>query len=188
MKAERRSYFTLREWLAIITLALISTVLNAYLPIKGIMESLGISGPAAGMALLGGIIFVLPVCLAFRTVKKRYSGIITAVLIAAFCMLMRPWYGITSPIWFGIYAIAGFLCLGLVIELMEARSYWWGIIGGGLGNLSCLAVAWLAIGIHTSTWVPGEFAPPLTLSAVASGCIGTALAHLATRQGKPKPS
>ena len=180
----RKSYFTLREWAIIISLALASALMNAYLPIKGITEYFGIPGPAAGMALFGGIIFVLWICLAYQITKKKYSGIITSVLIACICLLMHPWYGVVDPSWFSIYGIIGLLCMGIIVELMEARSLGWSIFGGGLGNLSCLVITWLAIGFHTGIWIALEALPFLILSAVASGSIGALIAHGATQTMK----
>ena len=177
----RKSYFTLREWAIIVSLALASALMNTYLPIKGIMEYFGIPGPAAGMALFGGFIFVLWICLAYRITGKKYTGIITSVFIACICLLIRPWYGVVDPYWFSIYGIVGLLCIGVVVELMEARSSRLGILGGGLGNLGCLVITWLAIGFHTGTWVLLEFSPFLILGAVVSGSVGSLIAHGATQ-------
>ena len=178
---KRKSYFTLREWAIIISLALAGALMNIYLPMKSMMEHLGIPGPAAGMALFGGVIFVLWICLARRITRKKYSGIITAIFIASICLFMRPWYGVTSPAWFGIYAIAALLCIGVIVELMEPRSSWLGIAGGGFGNLSCLIVTWLAIGIHTSTWVSLNHGIFLFLGAIVSGGVGVLLANGTTQ-------
>ena len=175
-----KSYFTLREWTIIISLALVSALMNTYIPIKSITEHLGIPGPAAGMALLGGVIFVLWISLAHQITGKRYSGIITSILIAAICLFIRPWYGVVDPSWFSLYGIIGLGCMGAIIELMS-RSYWRGIIGGGLGNLCCLVITWLAIGFHSATWVPKEFAPFLILGAIISGGIGVLIAQGITK-------
>ena len=175
MKA--KSYFTSREWLVIILFVLASVLLNTYLPIKSITDYLGIPGPAAGMALFGGVIFVLWIYLARRIIRKKYSGIITSLLIASICLLLRPWYGVVSPAWFGIYAVIGLLSMGVIVELTERGSFWWGIAGGGLGNLACLVVTWLAIGVHFSIWIPAEVAPFLILGAIISGGIGVLIAR-----------
>jgi len=172
----KKSYFTLREWTIIISLALISALINTYIPIRSITEYFGVPGPAAGMALLGGVIFVLWISLAHQITERKYSGIITSVIIASICLFIHPWYGITSPSWFSIYGIVGLGCMGVIIELMSA-SHWRGIVGGGLGNLCCLVITWLAIGFHTSTWVPKEFAPFLILGAIVSGAIGVLIAR-----------
>ena len=172
-----KSYFSLFEWAIIIILALASGLINSYLPIKSITEHIGIPGPAAGMALFGGLIFVLWISLACQITKKKYSGIITSVFIASFCLLIHPWYGVVEPVWFSIYGIAGLLCLGVVIELTGSRSSWLAILGGGLGNLSCLAITWLAIGFHTGIWIPSEFAPLLIFGAIVSGSAGVLLAR-----------
>ena len=174
---ERKSYFSLLEWAIIILLALVSALINTYLPIKSITEHIGIPGPAAGMALFGGLIFVLWICLARRITQKKYSGIITSVFIASFCLLIRPWYGVVSPAWFSIYGLVGLLSMGIIVELTASRSSWLAILGGGLGNLACLVITWLAIGFHTGIWIPPEFAPFLIFGAIVSGSVGVLLAR-----------
>jgi len=174
---KRRSYFSLPEWAIIILLALVSALMNSYLPIKSMTEYFGIPGPAAGMALLGGVIFVLWISLACRITKKKYSGIITSVFIASICLLIHPWYGVVSPAWFSVYGIIGLLGMGVIVELTEFRASWLAVVGGGLGNLACLVITWLAIGFHTSTWAPTEVVPLLVLGAIISGAIGVLLAR-----------
>ena len=174
---EIKSYFTLSEWVIIVLLAVVSALINTYIPIKSIIEYFGIPGPAAGMALFGGIIFVLWISLACRIIKKKSSGIITSVFIASFCLLIHPWYGIVSPMWFSFYGIAGLLGMGILIELTDSRSSWLAILGGGLANLICLVITWLAIGIHTETWIPLEYGLILMLAALISGGVGILLAY-----------
>ena len=171
----KKSYFTLREWAIIVSAALISALINTYLPVKNITEQLGIPGPAAGMALFGGFIFVIWISLA-RLLTKKYGGIVTSIIIAAICLFIRPWYGVVGPSWFGLYGIVGLGCMGAIIELMS-MSYWWGVIGGGLGNLCCLLITWLSIGFHADSWVPKEWAPFLVLGAIVSGSIGVLIAQ-----------
>jgi hypothetical protein len=173
----KKSYFTLREWAIIVLLAVASALMNSYLPIKGITEQLGVPGPAAGMALLGGIIFVFWVSLAHQLSGRRSSGVITSILIASFCLFIHPWYGVAEPAWFGVYGIAGLICLGVIIELTAFRALWLMTLGGGLGNLACLVVTWLALGFHTGSWIDASFAPLLILSAIVSGGIGVWLAR-----------
>lgn len=173
----KKSYFSLREWAIIVLLAVASALLNSYLPIKSITENMGIPGPAAGMALFGGIIFVFWVSLAHQLSGRRSSGIITSVLIVSLCLFIRPWYGIADPAWFGVYGIVALVCLGVIIELTAFRSLWLMTLGGGLGNLACLAVTWLAIGFHAGSWVPASFAPLLIFGAIVSGGVGVWLAR-----------
>lgn len=170
-----KSYFTLREWAIIVSLALAGALINTYIPIKSITGHFGISGPAAGMALFGGVIFVLWIFLA-RLLTKKYGGIITSILTATICLFIHPWYGVVEPSWFSLYGIVGLVCMGVIIEL-TSKSYWRGVLGGGLGNLCCLAITWLAIGFHTGIWMHKEFAPFLVLGAIVSGSIGVLLAQ-----------
>jgi hypothetical protein len=175
-----KSYFTLREWVIIVSLALVSALINTYIPIKSITEHLAIPGPAAGVALLGGVIFVLWISLAHQITGKRYSGIVTSVIIASICLFIHPWYGVVEPFWFSLYGILGLGFMGAVIELMS-RSYWRGVVSGGLGNLCCLVITWLAIGFHTGTWVSKEWAPFFVLGAIISGGIGALIAQEISR-------
>ncbi len=173
MPMVRGSYFGPVEWLVIIFMGLLGALLNVYLPIKAMAQALNIPGPAAGMALLGGFIFVLWVCLGRRLTGKKWAGVITAVLIACICLFLRPWYGITSPSWFSIYGIVSLFILGLCVELFRGRRE---AIGGGLGNFLCLGTTWLAIGFHTHTWPRAEFIPLLLVASFISGMVGAIIA------------
>jgi len=175
-----KSYFGVYEFSFILLSALASAILNTYLPIKAVTQLLGIPGPAAGMALLGGFIFVFWVALACDIVKKRYTGIVTSLLIASFCLLIYPWYGVISPPWFGVYGIIALLSMGILVELTAYKSRLLAITGGGLGNLSCLVITWTAIGIHVGVWIPSIFAPILMLAAFISGCVGSLIAYYIT--------
>lgn len=174
---KRMSYFSLREWVIIIALAPASALVHTLIPWKSMTDSLGIPGPAAGIALFGGVIFVLWICLARRLTGKEYSAIVASVLIAAICLLIDPWYGITSPAWFSIYGILALLSTGIIIELTQSRPFWVGVVGGGLGNLSCLIITWLAIGFQVDIWVPLWVIPLLVVGAIVSGGVGVLLAH-----------
>jgi len=66
---EKKSYFDVYELGTIALFALGSALLNTYLPIKAFTQWLGIPGPAAGMALLGGFIFVFWVALAQAIIR-----------------------------------------------------------------------------------------------------------------------
>ena len=186
-----KSYFGVYELSLMLLLALASAMLNTYLPIKAFTQWLGVPGPAAGMAFLGGFIFVFWVALAHVIIKKRYAGIVTALLIASFCIIITPWYGIVSPIWFGGYAIAALVSMGIIVELTATASASKSktksksrsrvrvvtVTGGGLGNVACLGITWIAIGVHAGVWVPSKWAPILILGAFVSGCVGSLMAY-----------
>jgi len=184
---EKKSYFAVYEIGIIALFALASAMLNTYLPIKAFTQYLGIPGPAAGMALLGGFIFVFWVALAHAIIKKKYAGITTSLLIASFCLLIAPWYGIISPSWFGVYGVIALLSIGIFVELTasESKSKFRGVIGGGIGNLACLGITWIANGDHAGVWVPPKYVPILILAAFISGCVGSLIAHLIAK-GKVK--
>ncbi|MCD6210059.1 MAG: hypothetical protein J7J01_04070 [Methanophagales archaeon] len=180
-----KSYFEVYELSLMLLFALGSAMLNTYLPIKAFTQWLGVPGPAAGMAFLGGFIFVFWVALAYVIIKKRYAGIVTSLLIASFCIIITPWYGIVSPIWFGIYAIVALLSMGSIVELMasasksKSKSRVGGVTvtGGGLGNVACLVITWIGIGVHAGVWIPSKWAPILILGAFVSGCAGSLMAY-----------
>ena len=155
-------------------MALASAVINIYVPVKAITQGLNIPGPAAGMALFGGLIFVFWVSLSRKIIQKKYAGLTTAIAIACLCLFIRPWYGVISPPWFSIYGILSLSVLGLCIEIFQGR---WEVLGAGLGNLSCLLVTWSALGIHLHLWAPARSVPFLVLSAFVSGIIGGLLAQ-----------
>ena len=182
---EKKSYFDVYELGMIALCAFASAMLNTYLPIKTFMEYLGIPGPAAGMALLGGLIFVFWVALAHAIIKKKYAGIVTALLTASFCLLIAPWYGIVSPIWFGVYAIVALLSMAVFVELTaseSSKSRFRSVTGGGLGNVACLGITWVAIGVHAGMWAPPKYVPILILAAFVSGCVGSLVAHLIAKE------
>ena len=141
---------------------------------KIITQDLGIPGPAAGMAAFGGFIFVLWICLARKITKKRYAGIITAILVASFCLFIRPWYGVVSPSWFSVYGVLALFILGVWMELLRGD---WEVVGGGLGNLFCLGITWLALGFHAHVWISSRFLPALIVLAFISGVLGVLAAR-----------
>ena len=180
-----KSYFEVYELSLMLLFALASAMLNTYLPIKAFTQWLGVPGPAAGMALLGGFIFVFWVALAQAMIRKRYAGIVTALLIASFCLLIAPWYGIVSPIWFGVYAIVALLSMAIFVELTApesaSKSKFRSVTGGGLGNVACLGITWVAIGVHAGVWALPKYVPILILAAFVSGCIGSLMAYWITK-------
>lgn len=183
---ERESYFKIYELSLILLFALASAMLNTYLPIKSFTAVFKIPGPAAGMAFLGGFIFVFWVALAYDIIRKRYAGIITSMLIAAFCLLIYPWYGVVSPIWFGIYGVIALLSVGIFVELTGAKSGFRRVTGGGVGNLACLVITWTAIGVHAGVWVPPKYAPILMLAAFVSGSVGSLIAYWLAKVKRPE--
>lgn len=57
-------------------------------------------------------------------------------------------YGIVSPIWFGVYGIIALLLMGFFVDLTWSESKFRVGLGGGLGNLACLEVTWIASGFQ----------------------------------------
>ena len=176
---------TIKNLLTIFVCASASATINLSIPMKHILNSLGIFGPAGGMTLFGGFIFVLWVTLAHLTTGcKRLSGISTAILIPAFCMLVSPWYGVVDPPWFGIYGVIAFLIMGLIIEISckPKLSFVRLGIGGGVANLLCLTVTWLAIGFHAHVWPSTHILPLYLAAAFMSGAVGALIPLMLTEK------
>lgn len=167
--------------------AAISTSLNLVLPIREVLNILGIPGPAGGIAVFGGFIFTFWIVAAYLIAGcQRLSCLSTAILIPSFCMLFSPWYGVVDPPWFGIYGILAFTVAGAVVEWMYRcegglKSL---ALGGGLSNMLCYLVTLIAIGAHTDLWPPQAFIPLNTSLSFTSGLIGSLLAYLLIKTGK----
>lgn len=177
----KKTYFSVGDLAVILISALVSAIINLQIPMKDVLNDLGIQGPAGGMALFGGLIFLLWISLAhLATGGKRFSGIATAILIVAFCLLASPWYGVVDPPWFGVYGVIAFLVTGSIIEASYKvkQSNTSLAIGGGLGNLTCLLITWIAIGSHTGVWLPQNMIPAYLVSAFLSGVVGSVIASI----------
>lgn len=174
----KNSYFSFNEWLLILVFALCGALMNLYLPLKSFLDRLDMTGPAKGMALFGGFFFVMWVYLGRKLIDKKYAGLATAVLLISFCLLLSPWYGVTSPYWFSLYGLLALLALGVMVELFYVKRDW---LGGGLGNLSCLGITWIAFGFHQQIWAEANQALLPLLAAFISGVAGVLLARVVSK-------
>jgi hypothetical protein len=174
----KNSYFSFNEWLLILVFALCGALMNLYLPLKSFLDRLDMTGPTKGMALFGGFFFVMWVYLGRKLIDKKYAGLATAILLISFCLLLSPWYGVTSPYWFSLYGLLALLALGVLVELFYGKRDW---LGGGLGNLSCLGITWLAFGFHRQIWAEANQALLPLLAAFISGVMGVLLARVVVR-------
>ena len=172
----KSSYFSFNEWLLILIFSLCGALMNLYLPLKNFLDGLDMPGPNKGMALFGGFFFVIWIYLARKIIDKKYTGLTTAILIISFCLILSPWYGITSPSWFSLYGLIALFTLGIWVEFLYGK---WDWVGGGLGNLFCLGITWLAFGFHIDVWPQAKHAPLLLLVAFISGALGVLLAQVA---------
>ena len=171
----KNSYFSFNEWLLILIFALCGALINLYLPLKSFLDGLDMTGPTKGMALFGGFFFVMWVYLGRKVIDKKYAGLTTAILLISFCLFLSPWYGVTSPSWFSLYGLLALFALGIWVELLFGK---WDWVGGGLGNLFCLGITWLAFGFDRQIWADAKQAPLPLLAAFISGVVGVLLARL----------
>ncbi len=171
----KNSYFSFNEWLLILIFALCGALMDLYLPLKSFLDGLEMTGPTKGMALFGGFFFVMWVYLGRKVIDKKYAGLTTAILLISFCLFLSPWYGVTSPYWFSLYGLLALFALGIWVELLYGK---WDWVGGGLGNLFCLGITWLAFGFHRQIWADAKQAPLPLLAAFISGVVGVLLARI----------
>ena len=149
-------------------LAFISFCIVTSYPAKVLSAILGIAGvPFLGIALLGGFILIFWISTAHTIAGKNY-GIITALLAAAFCLFTSPWFGISEPVWYGVYGLTSYFLAGLLTEKLN----------GGFGNLACLLVNWFALGFHHNIWPPLTLAVIFLATSFASGLAGDKLARI----------
>lgn len=153
------------------SLALISFLITATYPAKVLSKFLGVDVPFLGIAVLGGFIFIFWISIAYRILGKNF-GIITALLIASFSLLVTPWFGITDPPWFGVYGLISFFLMGLLTER----------INGGFGNFACLMVNWLALGYHYNVYPPLHLAISFAVVSFISGFVGDKLAYIVSKR------
>ena len=175
-------YFNLKDIAVIFLLAITSAAINTIIPMRTVLNNMGIRGPAGGMVFFGGFIFILWISLAPLITKKSFSAVATSVLIPAFCLLISPWYGIVNPPWFGIYGIITFLIVGVIINVFSRlkRGSLGFSFGGGLANFVCVITTWTVIGLHTNVWPLKENLPVYLIMAFVSGALGSLIAKVFT--------
>jgi hypothetical protein len=171
----KTSYFSFNEWLLILFFSLCGALMNLYIPLRSFLENCFLTGPNKGMAFFGGFFFVIWIYLGRKVLNKRYAGLVTAICLISFCLLISPWYGITTPFWFSIYGLLALITVGLWVELLSGK---WDWLGGGLGNLFCLGITWLAFGSHLQIWADGKLASLSLLAAFISGSAGIFLGRI----------
>lgn len=70
------------------------------------------------------------------------------------------------------------LALGVLVELFYGKRDW---LGGGLGNLSCLGITWIAFGFHRQIWAEANQALLPLIAAFISGVAGVLLARVVAK-------
>jgi hypothetical protein len=148
----------------------------------------GLSQPTSKIVLFGGLIFVLWICLGYHIIGKKYSALVTSVFVGSVSWIVNPGHSIVEMDFIilghvvNIMRFAGIFIMGVIIELTIRRKFWFAIIGGGLANLACVEISWLAFGSNTLLLdkvllaiVKG--APFVIPYAVISGAAGVLLSY-----------
>lgn len=165
----KNSFFNFNEWLLILIFGLCGALMNSFIPLRDLLKGINMTGPTKGMVLFGGFFFVMWVYLGRSVTGKRHAGLATAILLISFCLFLSPWYGVTSPSWFSLYGLFALVALGIWVELLYGK---WDWLGGGLGNLFCLGITWLAFGFHRHIWADAKRAALPLVVAFISGILG----------------
>ncbi len=133
MRSARDVHGEVYELVGIFTIAFLSYMLSYLIPSGSVGRVLGINVPCLGLALFGGIIYVFWISLA-KEVFGKWRGVIVSALTVSFLLISEPWYGVTTPYYFGIFGFISFIAMGLLTE----------ILNGGFGIVSCVLINWFA--------------------------------------------
>ena len=137
MKSAESVHGEIYKALGIFMLAAIGYMLSLYIPTGTLSRLVNIRTiPCLGLGILSGPIYIFWIATA-RDLFGRGSGTLVAILTVSFILLTGPWYGITNPVYFGLFGFVSFLLMGLATDF----------INGGVGSVACLIVNWVAFGI-----------------------------------------
>lgn len=137
MRSAKNAHGEIYEALGVFLLSAISYILSFFVPSGSIVRFLNIKTtiPCLGLGLFSGILYIFWIAVARELYGKGY-GTIVAILTVSFILLRGPWYGVTSPIYFGVIGFLSFLSMGVLTDFLN----------GGVGSVSCLVINWAAFG------------------------------------------
>ncbi len=147
-------------------MAVISYLLNLAMP-SHVLDVLKV--PFAAWALYSGFINITWVSLARNSLGRGY-GVIVSLITAGLLLMRGEWFGIPYT-WFCAAGISSFIAMGALTEL----------VNGGVGNLACLAINWVALGLGFNAW-PSPYVALIAPATYLTGYLGDRLARaLASR-------
>lgn len=167
MRSARDVHGEVYKLVGIFSIAFLSYMLSYFVPSGSVGKVLGIHAPCLGLAIFGGLIYVFWISLA-REVFGRWSGVVVSVLTVSFILMSEPWYGVTSPYYFGIFGFLSFLSMGILTE------FW----NGGLGMASCVLINWFAFAYFKGLYTNPLMATSLLAIAFVVGYISDKLAKV----------
>jgi hypothetical protein len=184
-----KPYFSFREMLLMLGLALAGAVTFYYFPIPDIEWPGPFMQPGSAYALFGGILFVFWLCLSRVFINKRWAVPVTAVFLASIEGIISPGHlvslhGLASPAVFFIFRYAGILAASVIIELAFRQTFWRQVLYGGAANLLGTGVVWAAFAFEfISPWRWLRLLSPVNwiayaCAAIISGAAGALLAQL----------
>lgn len=169
MRSAKNVHGEIYKALGIFLLSSISFLLSFFAPSGALSNFLNIKTiPCLGLGLLSGILYIFWIALA-REFYGKGHGSIVAILTVSFILLGGPWYGITNPVYFGIFGFLSFLAMGILTDFLN----------GGIGSVSCLVINWIAFS-YFRNFSPSPFwlALLVLLISFVSGAVFDYLAKL----------
>ncbi len=134
MRSAKNVHGEIYRALGIFLLSVISYLLSFFVPSGALSNFLNIKTiPCLGLGLLSGILYIFWIALARELYGKGYGSTV-AILTVSFILLGGPWYGVTNPVYFGIFGFLSFLAMGILTDFLN----------GGIGSVSCLIINWIA--------------------------------------------
>ncbi len=140
-----------------ISYANLKPLLDRYLPLQL---------PFKSIAVVGGLMYVVWICLAYRLCGSGF-GVATALVTASLCLATSPWFGVLNPWWFSAFGVLSFLVAGILCEK----------VNGAAANACFALTNWIAAYAYRVAPISLPHAVLGLAIAIASGALGDALAR-----------
>ncbi len=173
MRSARNVLGEIYKALGIFLLAIVSYALSFFAPSGTLSAFLNVKTiPCLGLGLLSGILYIFWIALA-REIYGKGNGTLVAILTASLILLGGPWYGVTDPVYFGVFGLISFFAMGALTD----------ILNGGVGSVSCLIINWFAFGYFLN-YYPSPLSLALLILAInaASGVLFDFLAKTVAKK------
>ncbi|AEH06067.1 hypothetical protein [Methanothermococcus okinawensis] len=138
-----------------------------------------IHAPFLGPAIFGGIQWIFWVVLG-KELCGKYYGIVIALLMAGFYLMVQPWFNIVSPTWYSIVGVISAIVLGYLTEKYN----------GAVGLASFVIINWACFAglAQYPTWSSAYTYSGLGIAfvlSIVSGYVGDIVAKYIAKYLKP---